>query len=50
MYECFDYMGLIDTKLKEGWIKKDTYQPEIQHMKSVYREAVKYRFKFYDKR
>ena len=50
MYECFDYMGFIDAKLKEGWAKKVTYQPEIQHMKSAYKEALKYNFKFYEKR
>lgn len=47
IYECLDYMGFIDTQLKEGWEKKGTYQAEISFIKSVYREAEKYRFKFY---
>lgn len=50
IYECLDYLGLIDSKLKEGWRKRGTYQPEISFIKSVYKEATKYRFKFYSKR
>lgn len=50
IYECIDYMGLIDKNKKEEWIKKGTYQPEIQYLKSVYKEALKYSFKFYTKK
>ena len=48
MYECFDYMGLIDEKLKKGWDKNKSNQSEIQFIKSVYKEAKKYKFKFYN--
>ena len=41
IYECFDYMGLIDEGLKKQWEISSTYQSEVQYLKSAYKEAKK---------
>lgn len=49
MYECFDYMGLIEEGVKEGWKGKTNRDPEVQYIKSAYKEASKYSGVAFDK-
>lgn len=40
-FECLDYFKMIDELIKNGWTDTNKY-PEIQYMKSLYREKDKY--------
>lgn len=43
IYRCLDYLGMIDDRLKSEWAKKNSPNPEVSYIKSLCKEASKYR-------